>query len=108
MSVSAPTSVQPLSADHTNLGKIVVVDVTLDSSYADGGEAFDLGQLGINEAWYVSIDQKLPSAADATVYTYQWDYDANKIIVTTGAAEITTATDLSTFTVRIFVYGLSS
>jgi len=116
MAVASPTFVQPLASDHTNLGKVVVVDIVFDSSYADGGEAFDLGQLGINEAWFVSAHQKLPSAADQDLYTFQWDYDANKFIVywvdTTvdgkGLVEIATATDLSGVTVRALVYGLPS
>lgn len=112
MAVSAPTFVQPLAGDHTNVAKIVVVDITFDSSYPTGGEAFDIQTLGLSEAWYVSVDQIAP---DTTSLVVRWDYATAKFIAfwvdTTvdGAAmaEVVNTTDLSAVTVRAFFYGLS-
>jgi hypothetical protein len=118
MAVSVPVFVQPLAADHQNVAKVVIVDITLDSDYADGGEAFNPAQLGLAEVWFATIEQKLPSAADVGTYVFQWDYDANKILVfwvdtsTDGAvlAEVPSGgtPDLSGVVVRARFEGLSS
>lgn len=114
MAVSAPSFVQPLANDRTNVGKVVVVDITLDSSYADDGESFDPTTLGFSEVWYANIVQKAPVGTAAGLYVFQWDYTNKKIVAywvdtsVDGAAlaEVTAATDLSAVTVRAFFYGL--
>lgn len=111
MAVSAPTFVLPLANDRTNVAKIVVVDITLDSSYATGGgEAFDIKQLGLSEVWFASIEQKAPVDH---AYLYVWDYTNKKIVAFNSAGDGDVfdeagADDLSTYTVRAFFYGLSS
>lgn len=113
MALSAPTFKQPLDADRTNLGKIVVVDYTFDNSYSIGGEAVDLAAvLSFADLWYVNINQVAPVATTGLVFKY--DYTNKKIVAfwvdTTvdGAplAEVVDTTDLAAYTVRVFAYGL--
>lgn len=110
MALSAPTFVQPLANDRTNVGKIVVADFTPDSSWDAGGEAIDLGQLGISEAWYVSAQLKGDLTGN---YVFVWDYTNKKLLAYKSAgaaaalAEASTS-DLSAGVVRVFVYGLGS
>lgn len=111
MAISAPTFIQPLANDRTGAGKIVVVDITLDSSYPAGGEAFGISQLGLTDIWFASIVQKAP--VNTTAYVFGWDNTNKKITAywvdttTDGAplAEVAADTDLSTVTVRCFFYG---
>jgi hypothetical protein len=116
MALSAPTFIQPLAADHTRDAKVVVVDVTFDATYVDNGMAFSIAQLGLSEAWYVSIDQTAPVGTAVGAYVFQWDYTNKKIVAywvdtTTdglGLTEVPAGTSLSTVTARCFFYGLSS
>lgn len=118
MAFSAPTFIQPLAADHTRDAKIVVAKFTFDSSYATGGEAIDIkNQLGLSEIWFVDIKQEAPLTG---MYLFQYDHTNAKILVfrqkdpaAAGGAdialpEVANATDLSSVTVRVMVYGLSS
>jgi hypothetical protein len=113
MAVSAPTFIQPLAGDETANGKFVVVDLTFDSSYPTGGEAFDVAQLGLSEVWFAVIDATAPSA---TSYQFRYDKVNGKIqaywvdtsVDGAALAEVADTTDLSTVTVRALFYGLSS
>jgi len=121
MALSTPTFIQPLAADHTRDAKIVVVDITFDSSYAGAaGEALNIAQLGLSEVYYASITQKAPLGGTSNTngqYVFQWDY-TNKTIrayyvdnnnASDGTLiEVPDTTDLSLNTVRAFFYGLSS
>lgn len=111
MAISAPTFIQPLANDRTGAGKVVVVDITLDASYAIGGEALNISQLGLTDIWFASIVQSVP--INTTSYVFGWDKTNKKIVAywvdttTDGAAlaEVTAETDLSAVTVRCFFYG---
>lgn len=113
MAITVTTTVQPLAADHTNVGKVVVADIAFDSSYPTGGEAFDKGALGLSEVWFVALDLTAPDDAGLLL---RYDYATDKIIAfwvdtsVDGAplAEVGDETDLSTYVARAFVYGLSS
>jgi hypothetical protein len=112
MALTDPDFVQPLANDRTNLGKIVVFDVTFDSSYSIGGEAFEPHSVGLSEVWFASIVQIAPVAT--TTLVFRWDHTNNKIVAswvdttTDGAplAEVVDTTSLATYTVRCFFYGL--
>lgn len=113
MAISAPTFIQPLANDHTNVGKIVVVDVTLDSSYPTGGESFDPHQLGLSEVWFTSVVQTAPLT---TSWIFRYNIATSKILAYCQSdsdndqplEEVPNTTDLSTATVRLFFYGLPS
>lgn len=86
--------------------KAVTADITFDSSYATGGEAISLGDLGLTAADFFGI---LPSAG----YVPEYIASSGKIKVywvdtsTDGAAmaEVASTTDLSAVTFRARVYG---
>lgn len=104
MTISAPTFVQPLASDHTNGGKLVVVDVTI-TSYTTNGEAFDIKQLGLSEVWSARLQPK--SATSTLASFFLWDHALNKIwSYSSGGAQSNSLT--SGLSIRGYFYGLSS
>jgi len=90
---------------------IRVIDVTFDSSYPTGGEALDFTTLG-----FASV-QAVIDAGGITHggFVYDYDYTNSKIlaywtgaVVSTALAEVTNATNMAAFTVRLVVIGTSA
>lgn len=111
MAATVATRIQPLSADHTNVGTIVVADITLDASYGVGGYAVVPNSIGFAEVWSVSFSQKAPLDNS---YVYAWDFANNKVVVfeqsdadnNVPLSEVEASADLSAVTVRATFYGL--
>lgn len=87
---------------------IRVIDVTFDSSYPAGGEPIDFTTLG-----FASV-QAVIDAGGLTHggFVYDYDYANSKLlvywtgaVVSTALAEVTAATNLAAFTVRLVVIG---
>lgn len=112
MAISAPKFIQPLANDHTNVGKLVVVELTLDASYPTGGYAVDFHAYGLSEVWMAWAVQVAPSGTTNQVFEY--NPVTAKIQSFGGAAsgvalaETANATNLSTTVLRIAFYGLGS
>lgn len=92
--------------------KVSIADVTFSSSYSTGGEAIDLGAVGlsaVNFAW-------VPPTAG---YLIEYQYASNKLLVRTPtnaadgdaadaapADEVASTTDLDAVTVRVMLFGV--
>lgn len=88
--------------------KVVVVDVTFDSSYPTGGESLTAANLGLTKIQYVA-----PGVAD-TNYVTRYDYTNSKLLAYTSdystdvdgpLIEVANATSLATADVRLLVVG---
>lgn len=85
--------------------RIAIADVTFDASYATGGEALSLPQIGIQRASFV---QASPNGG----YVPAYDYATGKILVyATGGEgdpldEVAATADLSALTVRLLAVGV--
>lgn len=102
MTISSLTFVQPLASDNTHCGKVVVVDITINS-YTTLGEPFDIAQLGLSEVWTADISLVVP--ATGTNNQFKWDYTNKKILGHNAAG---TAVSGAIPTVRARFYGLPS
>lgn len=82
--------------------RVVIADITFDSSYATGGEALVPADLGLT-----TIDHFTAGTGNVSTAFYVTQYVAstNKLITFTGAAQTASTTDLSTLTVRVKVIG---
>lgn len=86
--------------------KEVVGVITLDSSYATGGEAVTLAQLGLNRLDYLMV-----TAGIGYLPTWDGSTSSPKVLVyrqtaATGAfVEVPSTTDMSATTVRFFAVG---
>jgi len=86
--------------------KMVVGVVTLDSSYATGGEAVTLAQLGLSRLDFLSV-----TAGIGYLPTWNGSVTAPTILVyrqtaATGAlVEVPSTTDMSATTVRFIAFG---
>jgi hypothetical protein len=119
MALSATKFIQPLANDRTDVGKIVVVEFTLDASYPNGGYAIDPHSLGLSEVWFCSIQQVGPTGPDQNSQIFEWDNTNSKIIVKGGGVagadnaggiieEVATGNSYATTVIRAFFYGLGS
>lgn len=83
--------------------RVVVADVTFDSSYATGGESLTASDLGFpsGQIFHVST----PATNGANIFAF--DHAASKIkaFVTTTGVEVANAVNLATVTVRLKVIG---
>jgi hypothetical protein len=83
--------------------KVKFVKVTFDSSYPTGGEAITAADFGLNVIVFVAVN----AAANATKVVY-WDEANSKLLISTDAgtpAEAANASDQSTVTVQLAVFG---
>lgn len=86
--------------------KMVSGVITLDSSYATGGEAVTLAQLGLSRLDFLCL-----TAGIGYLPTWDGSTTAPKVLVyrqtaATGAfAEVPSTTDMSATTVRFLAYG---
>lgn len=87
--------------------RVVIADLTFDSSYPTNGEAVSLAALGLTSIQHATLTNK-------SGYIAEYDYAADKIIVryptASGtaplvASQVANATDLSSLTVRILAIG---
>lgn len=92
--------------------RVIVADVTFDSSYATGGESLTPADLGLKAIHFLT-DQVGKTASGTTAILTRYDYVAQKLlaiwtgaVVSTALAEVTNTTNLSTFTVRIKAEGV--
>jgi hypothetical protein len=85
--------------DKTIGKKVVYATITLDSSYATGGESITPGSLGLTSIDFILFDGGLG-------YRPQFDYANSKIMMYTSAGTQTTnATDLSSIVLKALVFG---
>jgi len=86
--------------------KMVVGVITLDNSYATGGEAVTLAQLGLSRLDFLNV-----TAGIGYLPTWDGSLTSPKILVyrqtaATGAfAEVPSTTDMSATTVRFIAFG---
>ena len=86
--------------------KMVVGVITLDNSYATGGEPVTLAQLGLSRLDFLNV-----TAGIGYLPTWDGSLTSPKILVyrqtaATGAfAEVPSTTDMSATTVRFLAYG---
>jgi len=78
--------------------KAVTVDITFDSSYATGGEAFVPDDVGLSVIDFADI-------AATGGRTFSYSASTGKILAYAGSTEVTNATDLSAVTVRARIWG---
>lgn len=85
--------------DKTINQRISQVTVTFDNSYTTNGKSFTASDAGMSQ-----IDFILFSGGSG--YTFEWDSANNKIkVYSTAATEVTNATDLSSVSVDLMVFG---
>lgn len=89
--------------------RVRIVDITMDSSYATGGETLSAGDVGLKNVVYADVKQK---TVGTTIRQFQYDIANGKILAfqdkdpaSAGGAdapfpEVANATNLSTITVR--------
>lgn len=79
-----------------------VVDFTPSTSYPTGGEPITPASLGFTTIDFVQVSPKTVLANLTS-----WDYTNNKLIFTVAStgAQVANAVDLSTFPVRLLVWG---
>lgn len=79
--------------------KIVLVDITGDTSYPTGGSALTPAQLGLRRVEYADT----PQAVGGVSFTY--DRTNNKVLSFTGGTQTTNATNQSAISVRMMFIG---
>lgn len=87
--------------------KVIVADVTFDSSYPSGGESLTASTLGLSKVQYVA------EGVTDTGYVTRYDYTNSKLQAfdsdystsTDGPLQETGATNLATSDVRLLIIG---
>ena len=80
--------------------RMVIADVTFDSSYATGGEALVASDLGLK----LGLDS-IHAASTTRGHTCPYDYVNGKLMAFSGGTEVSAATDLSRVTTRVTAIG---
>jgi len=80
--------------------RVSIVNVTGDASYATGGYALTNQQIGGD----LETDLVIPTTA-TTGHTAAWNASTGKLMFFAGGTEVTNATNVSTVTVPVLVYG---
>lgn len=103
--VSRPSEVQDFAIGNRKL-KMRTVQLTSGANYTTGGETITARSLGFRK-----IEAAIPAGsarAGTATRELAFEYLANgdvKMLVTTAAAEVAAATNLSTFTARVVFIG---
>lgn len=108
----ALTIAKVTGADHTDGNKrIKVRTITFDSSYPTGGESLTAADVKLRKIEFVSDGVARNTAGTLAVNT-SYDYTNSKLFayetagtVDTAHKEVTNATDLSTYSVRLRIEG---
>jgi hypothetical protein len=91
-----------------NTGFYTVTDVTLDNSYAEGGEPLTPAQLGLQSVDYATCLVKNGSEAEATAVGSCWyDMTNSKLVVNDYKTQKALAKekDVSKVVIRVMAYG---
>lgn len=85
--------------------RVVVKQVTLDSSYPTGGYALTASQLGLPAGRCLFADTATVNDGVASDVACWWNPGAQVLKAYTSAGEVANASDLHTQTVQIIAYG---
>lgn len=91
--------------------KLKVRDITFDSSYATGGESLTAANVGLRKIY--AVFGSVGTVSDgSTGIVVKYDYTNSKLVALWGNAgtasvlpEVTSTTDLSTYSVRLVFVG---
>lgn len=93
--------------------KYLIADVTFDSSYPLGGEALTAGTLGLTTIYYMDLTAVRDPDTTDNLLIATYDYTNSKIVAgwdnesgsNSAFVEVDDTTDISAYSVRIFVLG---